>query len=146
MSNYGRPYPKEIAQMKRIKVKYGLSNSEIHERCTEYCKNRPHLVSPSARTVDSVFAEGSEEKSFAYRTIQPIVAVLSDMDKEQNEYSGDLAQLNFEQAELLRMIVAEKNSRIEELEAEVLDLTERKDYLKAEHDRAMRIIEQLTKR
>ena len=173
MPNIGKKYPNEITQMKRIKDLFGWSNSDISNKCVEFCNERPEYSPPSPRTIDKVFAVGSEEATFQYPTIKPLVA-MSSYYGEQAGYNPDDSEITYEQAQLLRLIVDRKNARISELEKSVgeaeaklsdqenkiselaerindletenADLKSRKSFFKTEYERAMSIIESLTKR
>lgn len=138
MPNVGKNYPDEIAQLKRTKAKYGLSNADIEVRCAAYCMQHPDLTPASPSTIAKIFAAGSESATFTYKTIQPIIAVLSDMDKDTS-YQADDAALYFEQVQTLTLAVEEKNKQIADLEKKVA-------FFRSQYERAMSIIEALTKK
>ena len=136
MPNVGRTYPDEIAQLKRTKQKYGLSNADIESRCAEYCRLHKDLTPVGISTIAKIFAQGSESATFTYKSIQPVIAVLSDMDKE-TKYSEKDAALYYEQVQTLTLAVEEKNKQI-------ADLEKKTEFFKAQYERAMKIIEALT--
>lgn len=90
---------------------------------------------------------------------------MSSYHEQQAGYNPEDSEIIYEQAELLRLIVSQKNARISELEkiaseselkvsqqaekifdleAENADLKTRKEFFKTEYERAMRIVESLT--
>lgn len=136
MPNIGKNYATEIAQMKRTKEKYGLSVHDIFLRCEAYCAERDDMTATSERTIAKIFAQHSEDSTFSYKTIQPIIAVLSDMDKETVYQSSDAA-LYYEQVQTLTLAVEQKNAQISDLERKV-------EFFRTQYERAMKIIEALT--
>lgn len=139
MPNVGKNYADEIAQMKRTKAKYGLSIHDIYIRCEAYCAEHKDegLSVAGERTIAKFFAPGSEDDTFTYKTIQPVIAVLSDMDKGNVDYNQNDAALYYEQVKMLTLAVEQKNTQISELEKKL-------DFFQTQYERTMKIIESLT--
>lgn len=137
MPNVGKNYADEIAQMKRTKAKYGLSIHDIFLRCEAYCAGRDDMTATGERTIAKIFAPNSENGTFSYKTIQPVIAVLTDMDKNADGYHPEEATLYYEQLQMLTLAVEQKSAQISDLERKV-------EFFRTQYERAMKIIEALT--
>lgn len=100
---------KLILLLKKVRIEKGLTYQEIEERCKSIGK----YVSSS--TIKRVFAPGSEEQSFRYSSIQPIVDVLLGVEYQQEEEDSE------SESEALRSVVEIKNHLIEQLESGIRD-------------------------
>lgn len=100
---------KLILLLKQVRMEKGLSYQDIVERC----KTIGQYVSLS--TVKRIFASGSEDQSFRYASIQPIVDVLLGVEYKQEEEDSE------SESEALRSVVEIKNHLIEQLESGIRD-------------------------
>lgn len=100
---------KLILLLKQVRMEKGLSYQDIVERC----KTIGQYVSLS--TVKRIFAAGSEDQSFRYASIQPIVDVLLGVEYKQEEEDSE------SESEALRSVVEIKNHLIEQLESGIRD-------------------------
>lgn len=113
-----------ILKLKEIKKEKNLSNSDIVDLTNNYL---------SLTTVQRVFADGSENKSFRYDdTIRPLVkALLEDIDIIDDTDDMD--------TRTIKALLKLKIQRIEELETQIKDLrllmAEEKEKGHAKHEK-----------
>lgn len=141
MPAVARTHPGTIKHMKSIKKIYSLTNIEIKEMCDNRQAEKVAMgitdyPSPSERTIQKVFALGSENELFIYElTIMPIADVLFEYSDAQKPYSEEKAEVYYEQTEGYKIIVEQKNEEIRQLKKENEYLTEVKNFLKEQLDR-----------
>lgn len=97
-----------IAKLRQVKAEKGYSNQEIAD-----------LTGVPKGTVDRVF--GSKLYSFTYETIQPMVKVLLKVN-DKGATAEDLKMRSDEYVELLKTVIAAKNTDIDALKEELTEL------------------------
>ena len=132
MPNTARKHPRLIERLKQVREDLGLTLAEVKEKTDE----QTSAPSPSYRTIQKVFAPGSEDVAFVYDTSLKAITIVLLRTEEVEEYDPRYSKAYFEQSEAHKLLLEQKNAEIDALRerlADVEELRQRIDYLEKEN-------------